>query len=142
LRLTIGEILSHPENSVPQTIVLRYLEIGSVQYCVRNSEAMVLFLSKEYLDRNKTFFRCFSHNLYPISLLRNTMVFGTLFSGGLRISPHCLKSTHSIGILNSELQNLIIILQLQPWIKTVIYSHWLLQNFSKNGDSKHLDPEQ
>jgi hypothetical protein len=46
--------------------------------------AMLLFLS---LERNITFFRCFPHNLSPISSQRNTMVFGILFSGGLRISP-------------------------------------------------------
>jgi hypothetical protein len=28
--LSRGEILSHPENNVPQTIVLRYQEIGGI----------------------------------------------------------------------------------------------------------------
>jgi hypothetical protein len=48
---------------------------------------MVLFLSKEYLDMNITLFSMLSTQLSPISLQRNTKVCGTLFSGGLRISP-------------------------------------------------------
>jgi hypothetical protein len=55
---------------------------------------MVMFLPKNYLDRNITFFRCLPHNLSPISLLRNTMVCETLFSGGLMISPHCAHFEH------------------------------------------------
>jgi hypothetical protein len=90
-----GEILSHPENNVPQAIVYSAIKKSGV-YCVRNSGAMVLFLSNEYLDRNLTFFfRCFPHNLSPISLLRNTMACGTLFSGGLRISPQFCRKYHS-----------------------------------------------
>jgi hypothetical protein len=50
---------------------------------------MVLFLSKEYLDRNITFLSMLLTQFIPdlISLLRNTMVCRTLFSGGLRSSP-------------------------------------------------------
>jgi hypothetical protein len=76
-----GEILSHPENSVPQTIVLRYQEIGV--YCVRKSEAMVLFLSKEYLDRNLTFFSMLPTQVIPDFFvaeyygLRNTIFCGS-----------------------------------------------------------------
>jgi hypothetical protein len=47
-------ITTEARSSVTQKIVFRYQEIGG--YCVRISEAMVLFLSKEYLDRNITFF--------------------------------------------------------------------------------------
>jgi hypothetical protein len=39
-----GKIHSHPENSVPQTIVLPYQEIGGI-YCVRSNEAMVVYLT-------------------------------------------------------------------------------------------------
>jgi hypothetical protein len=46
---------------------------------------MVLFLSKEYLDRNITFFDA-SHTINP-QFLGNNTVCGALFSGGLRISP-------------------------------------------------------
>jgi hypothetical protein len=36
-----GEILSHPENSIPQTIVLRYLEIGSILCTKHRSDGIV-----------------------------------------------------------------------------------------------------
>jgi hypothetical protein len=36
-------------------------------YCVRNISEMVLFLSKEYVDKNITFSRIFVRDLYPIS---------------------------------------------------------------------------
>jgi hypothetical protein len=76
-----GEILRPPENSVPQTIVLRYQEIGV--HCVQNSEAMVLFLSKEYLDRNITFFSMLPTQFIPDFFvaeyygLRNTIFWGS-----------------------------------------------------------------
>jgi hypothetical protein len=63
-------------------------------YCMRNSEVMVLFISKEYLERNITFFQCVPQIISPISVYRkrNTMVCGTLFSGGLRISPSLVEN--------------------------------------------------
>jgi hypothetical protein len=39
--LTQGEILSHPENSVLQTIVLRYLEIGGILCTKQRSDGIV-----------------------------------------------------------------------------------------------------
>jgi hypothetical protein len=61
-----GEILRPPENSVPQTIVVCYQEIGGKLVY----EAMVLFLSKEYLDRNKTFFDAFHTVLWRMYVQR------------------------------------------------------------------------
>jgi hypothetical protein len=79
--LTIwGEILRPPENSVPQTIVLRYKEIGGI-LCTK--QRMVLFLSKEYLDRNITFFSMlptqFIPNFFVVDYygLRNTIFWGS-----------------------------------------------------------------
>jgi hypothetical protein len=83
-----GEILSHPENSVPQAIVLRYQEIKGILCTKQRNNGIVSTVSKEYfLDRNLTFFSMLPKQLSPISLLRITMVCGALFSGDLRISP-------------------------------------------------------
>jgi hypothetical protein len=48
---------------------------------------MLWVLSKEYFERNITFFRCFVHIIDLISLLRITMFCETLPTGPLRISP-------------------------------------------------------
>jgi hypothetical protein len=50
-----------------QTILFRYKEIRGIQYCVRNIEEILLFFSKEYLDKNLTFSLCFVRNISPIS---------------------------------------------------------------------------
>jgi hypothetical protein len=85
--LSRGDILRLPKNRVPQTIIIRYQEIGV--YGVRNSEAMVLFISKEYIDRNITFFYAF-HTIYLRFLCSVILYYGlrntTAFSGCLRIS--------------------------------------------------------
>jgi hypothetical protein len=54
-----GEILRPPGGSVPQAIVARYKEI----------KEMVLFISKEELDKNKTVSPTFRthYTVYPIS---------------------------------------------------------------------------
>jgi hypothetical protein len=69
-----GEILRPPGDSVSQTIVF----CKSGLYCVRNIEEMlpVLFPSKEYKDRNITFFCCFVHNtVYPRFLCSGILYF-------------------------------------------------------------------
>jgi hypothetical protein len=40
-QITSGEILSHPENSVPQTLVLRYQEIGGILCTKQRSNSIV-----------------------------------------------------------------------------------------------------
>jgi hypothetical protein len=40
-RVFRGEILSHPENSVPQTLVLRYKEIGGILCTKQRSNGIV-----------------------------------------------------------------------------------------------------
>jgi hypothetical protein len=47
----------------PQYSAIKKSEV----YCVRNSKAMLLFISKEYLDKNITFFYA-SHTIYPLFL--------------------------------------------------------------------------
>jgi hypothetical protein len=59
-----GGILRPPGGS--QTIIFRYKEIRDILH-EGNIEEMVLYLSKEYLDKNVTFLRCFVRNISPIS---------------------------------------------------------------------------
>jgi hypothetical protein len=87
-----------PRKGSRKLIVLKKLRV----YCVRNSEAMVLFLSKEYLDRNKTFFAMLPTQFIPDFFiaetygLRNTIFWGVLGSRLCNIkcrtvnpNPHC-----------------------------------------------------
>jgi hypothetical protein len=81
-----GEILKSPENSVPQTIVFRYKEIGD-KLCGKRRKK-VMGMSKHSLDRNNTVASLFRTQYTPDFLiaeyygLRNTILWG-----GLRISP-------------------------------------------------------
>jgi hypothetical protein len=77
-----GEILSHLENGVPQTIVvLRYQEIGGILSKKQRSNGIVL--SKEYLDRNITIFSMLPTQFIPDFFaaeyfgLRNTIFWGS-----------------------------------------------------------------
>jgi hypothetical protein len=102
-----GEILRPPENSVPQTIVYRYQEIGDI--LCGNHRKTVMFLSKYSLDRNNIIASLF-RTQYTLDFLvaiyyglRNTIFGGVL---GSRLS----FVEHSLGIVSAPSRTQIFVL--------------------------------
>jgi hypothetical protein len=59
---------------------------------VYETSKKVMLLSKYSSDRNNPFLPCIVHIIPPFALLRITLFCVTLPTGGLRISPQCIKS--------------------------------------------------
>jgi hypothetical protein len=64
-----GEILRPPDNSVPQTTVFRYQEIGGKLCAKQRSNGIVYGISIEYLDGYITFF-----SMLPTQYITNFLV--------------------------------------------------------------------
>jgi hypothetical protein len=80
--LTRGKILRTPENSVPQTIVFRYKDIGD-KLCGKHRKK-VMFHSKYSLDRNNSF----------------ASLFRTQYTPDFLIAYNGLRTNFSVGLTN------------------------------------------
>jgi hypothetical protein len=84
----MGESIRQPENNWNAVRGIRLLK-KSCFCCVKPIKALLLYLTKLFLDWNSVgfFLNPKQYRKCPIKWLQNTLVCGTLFSAALIISP-------------------------------------------------------